>query len=269
MTDEYVDAELTYIVDDGKPSIRYVDWPEEEHNESIASYEPRMTRILNGRFLTPSPELNDFGFKLLDSKSAVSNFYSEKEVKDIYYPETEAVIKKESGAREVHVFDHTIRTPDTSTHQTGWVRGPVRYVHNDYTERSAVQRLKDFFPKTAQNLLKGRFAIIQTWRSIADRVESEPLALCDGKTIAKTGFIRNERRYKDRTAETYHICYNPEHKWYFFPYMTSSELLIFKVFDTSDEVDVRFTAHSAFSDPNTPASAPPRQSIEMRALVFF
>ncbi|MEC7806129.1 MAG: hypothetical protein VYD75_03355, partial [Pseudomonadota bacterium] len=62
MTDEYVDAELTYIVDDGKPSIRYVDWPEEEHNESIASYEARMTRILNGRFLTPSPELNDFGF---------------------------------------------------------------------------------------------------------------------------------------------------------------------------------------------------------------
>ena len=33
MENEFVDAELTYIVDDGKPSIRYVDWPEEEHNE--------------------------------------------------------------------------------------------------------------------------------------------------------------------------------------------------------------------------------------------
>ena len=50
------------------------------------------------------------------------------------------------------------------------------------TPNAHVQRLKDF-PKTAQNLLKGRFAIIQTWRSIADQVESEPLALCDGKTI--------------------------------------------------------------------------------------
>ena len=41
MENEFVDAELTYIVDDGKPSIRYVDWPEEKHNERLASYEAR------------------------------------------------------------------------------------------------------------------------------------------------------------------------------------------------------------------------------------
>ena len=51
--------------------------------------------------------------------------------------------------------------------------------------------------------------------------------------------------------------------------MTNEELLIFKVFDTSQEVDVRFTAHTAFSDPNTSPDAPARQSIEMRALAFF
>ena len=118
-------------------------------------------------------------------------------------------------------------------------------------------------------MLKKRFAIIQTWRSIGDRVESEPLALCDGKTIPETGFIRNERRYRDRTAETYHISFNPAHEWYYFPHMTNEELLIFKVFDTSQEVDVRFPAHTAFSDPNTSPNAPARQSIEMRALAFF
>ena len=51
--------------------------------------------------------------------------------------------------------------------------------------------------------------------------------------------------------------------------MTSSELLIFKVFDTSDEVDVRFTAHSAFLIQTPPQALPLGQSIEMRALVFF
>ena len=269
MEDEFVDAELTYIVDDGKPSIRYVDWPEEKHNERLASYEPRRTRILNGRLLENPPELDDFGFKLLKRKSAVSNFYSEKEVRESYYSETAKIIKQESGAKSVHVFDHTVRTPDTSTHKKGWVRSPVRYVHNDYTERSAAQRVNDFFPEKAANLLKRRFAIIQTWRSIGDRVESEPLALCDGKTIPKTGFIRNERRYRDRTAETYHISYNPAHRWYYFPLMTNEELLIFKVFDTSPDVEVRFTAHTAFSDPNTNPNAPARQSIEMRALAFF
>ena len=61
----------------------------------------------------------------------------------------------------------------------------------------------------------------------------------------------------------------PAHEWYYFPHMTNEELLIFKVFDTSQEVDVRFTAHTAFSDPNTNPDAPARQSIEMRALAFF
>ena len=31
----------------------------------------------------------------------------------------------------------------------------------------------------------------------------------------------------------------------------------------------RFTAHTSFNDPRTPPGAPPRQSIEARALVFF
>ena len=63
---EYVDADLTYIIADGKPSIRYVDWPEEAHKEQIASYENRTTRILNGR-LSKKPEnlnLGDFAYDL-------------------------------------------------------------------------------------------------------------------------------------------------------------------------------------------------------------
>ena len=82
MENEFVDAELTYIVDDGKPSIRYVDWPEEKHNERLASYEARQTRIFNGRLLANPPKLDDFGFELLKRRSAVSNFYDETEVKN-------------------------------------------------------------------------------------------------------------------------------------------------------------------------------------------
>ena len=119
MENEFVDAELTYIVDDGKPSIRYVDWPEEKHNERLASYEARQTRIFNGRLLANPPKLDDFGFELLKRKSAVSNFYNETHLKELYYPETAEIIRQESGATSVHVFDHTVRTPDTSTHKEG------------------------------------------------------------------------------------------------------------------------------------------------------
>jgi len=266
---EAVDAELTYIVDDGQPSIRYVDWPEEAHNEHIASYEPRRTRIMNGRVTGGPFALASHGFKLVDHDTEMTDFYDADEIRRVYYPETAALIQAESGGARVHVFDHTVRTPVTDKHAEGWRRGPVRYVHNDYTETSAPQRVRDYFPDEAEALLARRFAIIQTWRSIAPRVESEPLALCDGKTIPETGFIRNQRRYRDRTAETYHISHNSAHRWYYFPLMRRDEALVFKVYDTDATAGVRFTAHTAFDDPTSPPDAAPRESIEMRALVFW
>jgi hypothetical protein len=78
-----------------------------------------------------------------------------------------------------------------------------------------------------------------------------------------------QRRYSYRTAEVYHISYSSEHKWFYFPKMTPEEALIFKVFDTDPDAGIRFTAHSAFDDPDTGSDAKPRESIELRALAFF
>jgi len=93
--------------------------------------------------------------------------------------------------------------------------------------------------------------------------------MCDGRTIPEVGFIRYERRYRDRTGETYHISYSPEHRWFYFPLMTRDEALVFKVFDTDASAGVRFTAHTAFTDPTSLPDAKFRESIEMRALVFY
>ena len=264
-----VDAALNYIVDDGKRSVRYVDWPEEAHKQHIAPYEARLCHIRNGRRIGGPFSLTRHGFTLVDHATKVRDFTDDDEVRSVYYPETAALITEQSGGRRVHVFDHTVRMATPERQTAGAIRGPVGYVHNDYTERSAPQRVWDFFPDEADTLLAGRFAIIQTWRSIAARIESHPLAMCDGSTIPETGFIRNERRYRDRTAETYHISYHPAHRWYYFPRMARDEALVFKVFDTDAAAGVRFTAHTAFNDPTTAADAPPRESIEMRALVFW
>ena len=51
--------------------------------------------------------------------------------------------------------------------------------------------------------------------------------------------------------------------------MTPDEALIFKVFDTDAGAGVKYTAHSAFEDPNSPPTAKPRESIEIRALALF
>ena len=183
--------------------------------------------------------------------------------------EVEALIKKESGGTRVHIFDHTLRSGNHGERQEKLIREPVISAHNDYTEWSGPQRVRDLLPDEAETLLKKRFAIIQVWRAINKPIESDPLAMVDARTIEPQDLLVAERRYPNRVGQTYRLAYNPKHRWIYFPKMARDEAFVFKVYDSAKDGRARFTAHTAFVDPTTPPNAEPRQSIEMRALVFF
>lgn len=266
----YVEADLNYIIDDGQTPVMYVDWPEEAHKAHPPSYEAHRCRITDGRPMAGDFELSVFGFTFLNHPSKVADFYDPDEIKAVYEAEVSDLIKSQMGASEVVVFDHTFRTADDAIAAENYTRAPVKAVHNDYTAGSARQRVLDILPAdAAEARLKKRFAIVQTWRPINHPVQSEPFALCDGRTIPETGFIALQRRYQHRTAETYHISYSAGLEWYYFPEMAPDEVLVFKVFDSDKTEGVPFTAHTAFDHPDTPADARPRESVESRALVFF
>ena len=44
---------------------------------------------------------------------------------------------------------------------------------------------------------------------------------------------------------------------------------MFKVYDSLKDGRARWTAHTAFDDPTTPANPRPRESIEIRTLALF
>ena len=180
-----------------------------------------------------------------------------------------ALVKAESGAARVEVFDHTLRTADDELRETQKIRDVVRRVHNDYTEWSGPQRVRTFLPEEADALLRRRFAVIQVWRPIRRPVESWPLAIADAQTISPENLVVTERRYPDRIGQTYAITYNPGHRWYWFPHVRPDEALVFKTFESMKEGCARWTAHTAFEDPTTPPDARPRESIEIRMLAFF
>jgi len=142
-------------------------------------------------------------------------------------------------------------------------------VHNDYTEWSGPQRVRDLLPDEAEALLKRRFAIVQVWRPIRHPVETHPLAICDARSLSPKDLVISERRYPNRVGQTYAITYNPDHHWYWFPLMRRDEALVFKVYDSLQDGRARWTAHTAFDDPTSPPNARPRESIEIRTLAFF
>ncbi len=65
---------------------------------------------------------------------------------------------------------------------------------------------------------------------------------------------------------------NPGQQWWYYPEMTTDEVLAFKLFDArkSDaEPRLRSCFHTAFAHPDTPEDAEERQSCEYRLGVWL
>jgi hypothetical protein len=176
-----------------------------------------------------------------------------------------------TGAARVVVFDHTIRRRIVGAHDrtVGLPRQPVPRVHNDYTVKSGPQRVRDLLGDEADTLLKKRFAVINLWRPLSGPVEDSPLAVSDAQSVDGSDFVATDLVYPDRTGEIYYVKFNPQLRWFYAPRMRNDEVLLIKCYDSADDGRARFVAHSAFVDPTTPADAVPRESIELRTLVFF
>jgi hypothetical protein len=265
-----IEATLTYFVDTEIMPVSVVGAPGgRDQRIGGGKSEPRRVAIRNGRLEADRFALERNGFRFVRHDTKVVDFFDEDELRRVYYPEMEALVKAESGARRVEVFDHTLRTADDELRETRKIREVVRRVHNDYTEWSGPQRVRTFLPDEADALLGRRFAVIQVWRPIRHPVESWPLAIADAQSIAPDNLVVTERRYPDRIGQTYAITYNPAHRWYWFPHMRPDEALVFKTYESQKEGRARWTAHTAFEDPTSPPGARPRESIEIRTLAFF
>jgi hypothetical protein len=268
-TPRTIEATVNYIVNDGAEIFTYTGGPGSTEVKNGGKPDPHSVVMHNARPLFAQTTLDRDGFRFVSHDTRMQSFFDESEVRSVYYPEIEALVKAESGAHRVVVFDHTLRTADDEFREQHKIREVVRRAHNDYTEWSGPQRVRDVLPAEADELLKRRFAIIQVWRPIRYPVETHPLAIADARSVSFDDFVISERRYPNRVGQTYAIAYNPAHKWYWLPRMARNEALVFKVYDSAKDGRARWSAHTAFDDPTTPPNARPRESIEIRTLAFF
>ena len=264
-----IEATLNYLKDTGELPVTFVGVPGVSDVRASGTPDPRRVTIRNGRPLADQFTLERNGFRFRGHDTKVADFYDQDEIRRVYYPEMEALVKAESGAARVVVFDHTLRTADDELRSARKIREVVRRVHNDYTEWSAPQRVRDILPDEAETLLARRFAIVQVWRPIRYPVETFPLAIADAQSLSPGDLVVSERRAANRIGQTYAITYNPAHRWFWFPRQRREEAIVFKVYDSVKDGGARWTAHTAFEDPTSPAQARPRESIEIRTFAFF
>jgi hypothetical protein len=266
----FVTADLNYLAPPlDRPRTYTFEPPSGEPKSNIVP-EPHSLPIHDIRPISATISLDNEGFALVRQQSAVKDFYDEDEVKRVYYPEAERLIKAATGADRVFIFDHTVRkrVPGAADVRDGGPRQPVARVHVDHTATSGPQRVRDLIPDEAEQLLKGRVQIINLWRPIRGPLLDSQLAVCDARTVQPGELVASDLVYPHRVGETYSVKYNPDHRWFYVPGMTAEEILLLKCFDSKTDGRARFAPHTAFADPTTPAGAAPRESIELRTLVF-
>jgi hypothetical protein len=264
-----VEGSLNYLVPSAEKPVTYTYTPPEGKPQSSRRNEPHTVSIRNARPFAEDLSLDIQGFALVRHRSAVTNFYDDKEVREVYYPEVEALLKRRTGAVRVVIFDHVVRNAEKARRYEDSAREYGRAVHNDYSLRSAPRRVQDHVPDQADELLRHRFTEINVWRAIRGPIQSTPLAVCDARSIDASDVVACDLVYPHRVGETYAFTFNPNHRWFYFPQMLPDEALLLKCYDSKDDGRARFTAHTAFDDPSSPPDAPARESIEVRALVFF
>ena len=264
-----VTAEVQFTAKTGETPVALVKQPGQGQDTRTGTFEEHRITIYNARPVAEQFDLDRQGFELWDYPTAVKDFFDDEEILNVYYPEMEKLVKEATGCSRVLVFDHTIRVGDPDKEAARKVRAPVRNMHNDFTRRSAPQRVRDLLPDEAEDLLKKRYGSINIWRPIVAPVETKPLAICEYGSISDDDLIAAERHYQGRIGGVYNLSYNPDQRWYYFPKMERDEIVLLKCFDSLEDGTARWTAHGSFDDPKVRPDAPPRESIEIRTLYFY
>ncbi len=271
MMQDAVRASLNYTVDNGVPPDYYFYEPEGPVKLNPPGTDPHEMEIVNGWPRVERFDPDREGFVLKPFPAAFSGYDDETAVKETFYPQVVDFVKRNTGAKRVVIFDHTLRKrlPADLNQQTTMNRPAVLLVHSDYTVASGPQRVRDLLPDEADELLQRRVAFYNVWKSLYDVVEELPLAMCDSTSQNEGDMLRMELKYRERTGEIYVMRYSPTHRWVYFPSMRADQALLLKTYDSEMDGRSRFVGHSAFEDPTTPPNAPRRESIEVRTMAFF
>ncbi len=216
--------------------------------------------------------LEGVGFTLAAHRSAVADFTDPEAVNSLHRAEIVALVGELSGADLVLVNSPGIVRFSEKSAQSGALNNsrPARFAHVDISDATAAAFAQRAAP--AGKRLE-RFVHYNVWRAISPPPQDVPLAVCDARSVQAQDLILADAIFDspdqpEWSFEGLVLAHNPAHRWFWFPDMTRAEALVFKTHD-SDPGAAHCVPHVAFDNPLCPAEAPPRASIEMRAIALW
>lgn len=198
----------------------------------------------------------------LQHSSNINDFENNTNWQAIYNEELTQLLMHEVGAKEVIIFDHTVRIDDPNAE-----RKPARNVHSDYSPSGAHERLKDIVgTDRAKEWASGHYGFINIWRPVEKTITSSPLGFLHPNSVSFKDWITLDLIYPDRIGQIMGLIANDSHKWIYLSNMTTDEIALFNIYDNKGLASIGHSALDLIEQNNTPSI---RKSIESRTLVRY
>lgn len=266
-----VKARINYVDKGARdPTTYYVDPPQGVPICSVVD-DPREVTITDVREVDRRFTIEEDGFSFIKLPTDFRDHDDIDAVRARHYPQMKEITADLLGRKVAAVFDHAVRrhpNPDATLRGGGTIRQPLHRVHCDFTPDSARQQLVRSLGGEARAWLDRPFAMVNYWRPISGPLRDDPLAICAPRSVNADDLVRVRHVHGYGDSEVYGVAHNPYHRWYYMSDMEPEDALFFKVYDATAN-DVLVAPHTAFSLPSPPAPVPPRESFELRLMVFY
>jgi hypothetical protein len=253
-----IDGEINYHGEmEGRPSYYGFD-----KSKDRQVFDTQRVRIEDGSETSIETDLDREGFKLVRYPSRVTDWQDSAQLKNIYEPEFEALLKSLTGAEHVLANVKAGVYRDCSRPEAV---GAVNFPHIDVNASGMIDVLKNRFPHRPTNVR--RWAFYNGWRALSACPRREPLALLDAQSVVPADLVVLDAAQPDFEYEALTLRYNTNHRWMYFSKMSPDDIIVFKTWD-SDPSKLSCVAHTAFTDRSF-ANTVPRVSYEIRAYVAW
>jgi len=260
--------------------------------------------VRDGRVLMAESGLSEaqffakFGFVLLKHTTSMQphEWEDDAKVQTVYDAEVEALVKGPLGLPNA-IYGSTGRIMVRGPPLPGApnTRKPLNFygigIHGDYglgvgqyTERCRMTgeeqldwKAADAFDATIGQAHVAGYNRINLWRPIKpmrEPLKHKPMAFCDPNTVAAEDVVLYRSLNTPYGGVAGRLKFNPKHEWYYFPDMTTDEVVVFKVYEhwkADPGANLRqFPAvfHTAFDDPTMNKASETRNSTEYRPFIF-
>lgn len=221
-----------------------------------------LIQVTDLRGETPSISFDQDGIAFVHQPTSVTDFSISAPWEPIYNEELTDLLKEQIGAKDVIIFDHTVRIDDPDA-----ARRPARNVHNDYNQAGAEQRLIDIVGEDkATDFHAAGYGFVNVWRPIERVIQSSPLGFIRPDSMVADDWMDIGLIYPDRFGQILGVAANPAHEWFYQSQMTPDEVVLFNIYDNTGRPHL---AHSALDMEGDDKAPVPRKSIESRTLVRY